>query len=779
MPTTSPFSPPTGFDPKLSPLDRDRALIRGFLDQPDRLPDEVRRLAEAEWDGDPVQLYALADLTAELTFTSSWILLGPRRVAVATPDPEAPQGWRIESFDRETIGEVTESRGLSANVLRIRRTDDGDTLATVRYTSRQRPAMGNLIYLLQERTALPSTAEGADETYAAAMTSEIKDAQATVAGHQMAVVWRLIGYLKPYRAKVALGIVAGLLMTLVSLAPPWLTGALIDKVLRPFEAGTLAHREAWRMSAWILAGVLGAYALRTVLAWIRMRIMAFIGEWVARDLRNDLYEHLQRLSISFFSKRQTGSIITRVSSDTDRLWDFVAFGMVEVSLSAFMVVGLGAILLWMDWRLGLLVIVPVPFLLWYIRRCGRIIHGIFLRGWRKWADLTGVLADTIPGIRVVKAFHQEDHEKARFKERNRIVVDEFNRVHGAWTNFQPIQLLLMHLVAVAVWTAAVWRMLGGMEGAAPTLTTGEFVAFLLYLGMFFMPIEVFSRMTWMLNRSVSSAHRVFEILDTEPASRIPARGIRLEPVKGRVAFENVRFTYDGVRPVLKGISFVAEPGQMIGLVGPSGSGKTTLMNLIARFYDPTDGSITIDGTPLADLDVGHYRRQLGMVMQDPFLFHGTILDNLRYGLPEATPGQIIEAARAASAHDFICRLPHAYETIVGERGHTLSGGERQRIAIARAILHDPRILLLDEATSSVDTETERSIQNALARLVQGRTTIAIAHRLSTVTRADLILVLKEGRIVETGRHDDLMAIEDGVYRNLYRMQSELHQMYAV
>jgi len=296
--------------------------------------------------------------------------------------------------------------------------------------------------------------------------------------------------------------------------------------------------------------------------------------------------------------------------------------------------------------------------------------------------------------------------------------------------------------------------------------------------MYIQPIEIINRLTFLTNRATSSAHRVFDILDTQPDITDTAQPVQLTPVQGRVEFSNVSFAYDGVRQVLQNVSFTVEPGEMIGLVGPSGAGKSTVTNLIARFYDIASGSIHIDGVHLQDLDLGHYRKQLGIVMQDPHLFYGTVLDNIRYGLPEATLDEIVDAARAANAHDFICKLPHAYDTVVGERGHTLSGGERQRVSIARAILTNPRILILDEATSSVDTETEYKIQEALERLVQGRTVFAIAHRLSTLRRADRLFVIEEGRLTEMGTHAELLDKPDGTYAKLVKMQQELHSMYV-
>jgi ATP-binding cassette subfamily B protein len=488
-------------------------------------------------------------------------------------------------------------------------------------------------------------------------------------------------------------------------------------------------------------------------------------------LRDQLYEHIQRLSLSFFSRKRTGSLITRVSADTDRLWEFLAFGIVDVSLSLVQLLGLGAVLLSLDWRLGLVMTVPVPVFCWVIYRHGENISRLFIRAWRKWSRVTDVLSDTIPGIRVVKAFNQEDREIARFGERNQDVTAEFNRIHASWTTFWPLLVLGVHAMTIAVWLFAVPRLLGSGGGAQ--LPVGTFVSFLLYTTMFLAPIDVIGQMARTINRATTSAHRVFEVLDTEPEIRDVAEPVRLEPVQGRVTFEHVTFGYDGVRQVLRGVSFDVTPGELIGLVGPSGGGKTTIVNLIARFYDVSGGTIRIDGVDLRHLDTGHFRRQIGMVLQDPYLFHGTVLENIRYGLPEAALSQVVAAAQAANAHDFITKLQHGYDTVVGERGHTLSGGERQRVSIARAILHDPQILILDEATSSVDTETEREIQEALERLVAGRTVFAIAHRLSTLRKASRLFVIEDGRLVEHGTHAELLAKTEGKYRHLYELQVQL------
>ncbi len=384
--------------------------------------------------------------------------------------------------------------------------------------------------------------------------------------------------------------------------------------------------------------------------------------------------------------------------------------------------------------------------------------------------MTDVLSDTIPGIRVVKAFNQEQREIARFGERNEAVTAEFNRIHASWTTFWPLLMLGVHAMTVAVWVFAVPRLLG----TGTHLPVGTFVSFLLYTTMFVGPIDVIGQMARTINRATTSAHRVFEVLDTELEVRDVAEPVRLEPVHGRVTFEHVTFAYDGVRQVLRGVSFDVAPGELIGLVGPSGGGKTTIVNLIARFYDVSGGTIRIDGVdrpasrhgplPPADRDgaPGSVSVPRDGAGEHPLRHAGG-----------AAQRRWSTAAQAANAHDFITKLQHGYDTVVGERGHTLSGGERQRVSIARAILHDPRILILDEATSSVDTETEREIQQALERLVAGRTVFAIAHRLSTLRKASRLFVIEDGRLVEHGTHAELLVRPEGKYRKLYELQMQL------
>jgi len=745
-----------------------QAIVARYAGQPGRLPPELRHRIETGWGGAPVLLYALADLDPAWRLTTAWLALGPETLALATPGPAGD--WEVSSFPRRRLRAVQEAPGLSATTLSFLADPGMPALAVVRYTHRQRRAFENIRFVLEEALqtgAQPSAGTDPDGEYADAVARPVREAQALVAGRPVAVIRRLLGYLLPYRRQLALGMAAAGLITLVSLVPPWLAGYVLDRLVGPSRTGTMTLEHAALM-AWLAVSAMGlVYVISQAAAMLRLRLMSMMGEWVARDLRTELYEHLQRLSLSFFSRKKTGSLITRVSADTDRLWEFLAFGVVDVSLSGVMLLGLGTVLVALDWRLGLAMVLPVPLFCWMIYRHGESINRLFLRAWRKWSRVSDVLSDTIPGIRVVKAFHQEEREVRRFVRRNEDVTTEFNRIHRLWTGFWPLLMLGVHATTVLVWILAVPRLIGT---GGPELSTGTFVSFLLYATMFIAPIEVIGQMSRTVNRATTSAHRVFEVLDTEAEIHDAPDPVRLEPVHGRVTFDRVTFAYDGVRQVLRGLSFEVQPGELIGLVGPSGGGKTTVVNLLARFYDVSGGAVRVDGVDVRRLDSGHYRRQVGMVLQDPYLFHGTVLDNIRYGVPEASAGAVIAASQAANAHDFIVRLAHGYDTVVGERGQTLSGGERQRISIARAILGDPRILILDEATSSVDTETERRIQEALDRLVAGRTVFAIAHRLSTLRKASRLLVIEDGRVIEQGTHAELLAREPGRYRRLYELQ---------
>ena len=760
-------------------IQTDSSLIERYLDQPAVMPQQVRASIETAWDDEPVQLYALADLSEALTLTRTWVALGPSYVAILR-EGRGMDDFQLTTFPRAEVREVLEQSALSNTVVILKGEAEDSVLAVVRYTHRQRDAMGPILFLLRGRgTQETLSREAGDELYAASMAKGIKRAQSSVTGNRTDVLWRLAAFLKPYWKRFALGVLAAFFLTALSLTPPYLTGYLVDDVLLAYSDGRLSLDAAYQLGWTVLAVIVGIYVFRELLLWLRLRSMTTVGELVARDLRTSVYDHLHKLSVNYFSHHHTGSIVSRVSSDTDRIWDFIAFGLAELTLSILMVGGIGGVLIFLDWRLGLAVTLPVPLIFFGIYRLGRGLRRHFLRMWHKWSEMTAVISDTIPGIRVVKAFNQEVYERKRFGRRNQEITEEAYRVINLWTTAWPIIYFGLSLMTVIVWALALPRLLGDGSTESASLTPGLFVTFLLYLGLFIAPIESFGFLTRMINRSLSSAHRIFEVLDTEPEVVVARDSVDLQPVTGGIEFDEVSFGYDPVRQIVSDITFEVAPGEMIGLVGPSGAGKTTIINLIARFYDVHSGRILIDGVDIRDLNLDRYRQQLGMVMQDPYLFNGSVLDNIRYGIRDTSLEKVLEAARAANAHDFICRMPQGYDTVVGERGHTLSGGERQRVSIARAVLHDPRILILDEATSSVDTETERKIQEALERLVKGRTVIAIAHRLSTLRKADRLFVMQEGKLVEQGHHAELLVNPEGIYRRLHDLQQQLQEMYVV
>lgn len=573
-------------------------------------------------------------------------------------------------------------------------------------------------------------------------------------------LFRLWRFAKPYKWRLLAGFLLTLGSTAATLVPPYMIMPLMDNVLIPYQNGKPIDTDLVTL---YLSGLFGAALLAWMLGWARTYILALVSERIGADLRTATYEHLLKLSQEYFGGKRTGDLMARIGSETDRINIFISLHLLDFATDVLMIAMTAAILVSINPWLALVTLLPLPIIAWLIHVVRDKLRTGFEKVDRIWAEVTNVLADTIPGIRVVKAFAQEKREAARFRATNQHNLEVNDRVNKIWSLFTPSVTLLTEIGLLVVWIFGIWQV---SENA---ITVGVLTAFLAYISRFYLRLDSMSRIVSFTQKAAAGTKRIFEILDQTSSVPEPANPIHLPTVTGRIELRGVGFRY-GTRSVTRDISIAIEPGEMVGLVGHSGSGKSTLVNLICRFYDVTEGAILIDGVDIRSLPVAEYRKHVGLVLQEPFLFFGTIAENIAYGKPEATRAEIVAAARAAHAHEFILRLPHGYDSLAGERGQALSGGERQRISIARALLIDPRILILDEATSSVDTTTEKEIQKALDNLVRGRTTIAIAHRLSTLRGANRLIVLDRGSIVEVGNHDELMA-RAGHYYSLYQAQA--------
>lgn len=571
---------------------------------------------------------------------------------------------------------------------------------------------------------------------------------------------RLWRFAHPYRVQLFIGFVLMLLGTAAHMIPRYLTKPLTDEVLIPFQ-----HKEFVdpNLVYLYIGGLLGSAVIAWLLSWGKTYILALVSERIGADLRTATYEHLLKLSLEYFGGKRTGDLMSRIGSESDRICVYLSLHLLDFATDVLMFVMTAVALLQINTKLALVTLLPLPFIAWMIHLVRDKLRTGFEKIDRVWGEVTNVLADTIPGIRVVKAFAQEQREAGRFREANKHNLAVNDRLNKVWSLFSPTVSFLTDLGILVVWAFGIWQV------AHEEITVGALVAAVAFISNFYGRIDSMSRIVSVTQKSASAAKRIFDILDHVSSVPDPQQPVKVKEIKGQIELREVGFRY-GNRAVNRGISLTIKPGEMIGLVGHSGSGKSTLVNLICRFYDVSEGAILLDGVDIRSFAVSDYRRNIGLVLQEPFLFFGTIAENIAYGKPHATRDEIIAAARAAHAHEFILRLPQGYDSMVGERGQGLSGGERQRISIARALLIDPRILIMDEATSSVDSQTEKEIQKALDNLVQGRTTIAIAHRLSTLHKADRLVVLDRGQVVEVGSHDELMA-KQGAYYDLYQAQA--------
>jgi ATP-binding cassette subfamily B protein len=583
------------------------------------------------------------------------------------------------------------------------------------------------------------------------------------------VLWRLLAFARRYWLALAAGLFSTIAGLGASFAIPYIVRAVIDKAIGRMDL---------RLLGVAAAGVIAISLVQGVFTFAQRYYMEYLAQKVIYDLRSVLYRHLQNLSFSFYDHAQTGQLMSRVTGDVETLRRFLGFGLLNLLSNVITLLAVLVILFTLDWRLAALSMATIPPTIYVVSIFMRRVRPIYVTIQQQIAVITTRLQENLTGVRVVRAFAREEDEEARMDRENRDYLEKNLSAVRISAFFFP----LINFITGAGTALVIWY--GGQEVILGKMSLGSLVAFNTFLIMLVAP---FRMMGWILNmaqRAQASGSRIFEILDTEPEVRDLPEAKPMPPVKGEVEFEDVSFTYvgqaipwlavaaSGDKPeplIVHDISLRVRPGETVALLGATGSGKTTLVNLVPRFYDPSHGRVLIDGIDVREVTLESLRRQIGVVLQDTFLFSTSIRENIAYGRLDATLSEIQEAARAAEIHDFIAGLPKGYETLVGERGVGLSGGQKQRVAIARALLMDPRVLILDDSTSSVDTETEYAIQTALARLMKGRTTFVIAQRLATLKNADRIVVLDEGRVADAGDHDALLR-RSRIYREIYELQ---------
>jgi ATP-binding cassette subfamily B protein len=759
----------------------------------EELPAALRADLEGLIAGEELVLSVATDIKLDGHYGQAWLMATDHRLIAFSPNGGGPPQTYEVRLEHITGVKMRDLAG--SGVLKVRTAETGSTVARFSKSLLEKfaPIPEQIEHLVQQQQPQAASDESlVDSNIGRGAKNALRcNKCGRLISHRAGVCpacldarklfARLFSYALPYWKVATFSLLLMLVATTISLTPPLLMRTMIDDILNVDE-GT-ASSAVTIFDGWVgpydsrimLAVIVGMLLLinvsRNVMGALRSYLLSYLGQRVTFDLRNQVYRHLHDLSISFYNQHETGRIMASVTQDVGRLQDFISDGLQEIIRDVLTIVIICVILFYLNPTLAALVLAPTPLLVLTTLYFGKRLHTIYRSLWRRWAGISALLADTIPGVRVVKAFAQEKREVGKFESRSSDLLTGELKVARTRSLFSPIMAFITSLGTMIIW----W--VGGNQVLDDELTLGVFFAFTGYMWQFYGPVESLCRLNHRFQRAATSAERVFETLDAQSDVGDSPNARPMPTIEGRIEFRHVGFSYDGTKPALKDLSFTVEPGEMIGLAGHSGAGKSTLINLIARFYDAEEGTVLIDGHDIQEYGLKSLRDQIGVVLQDPFLFNGPIAENIAYGKPQARPEEIVAAAKAAHAHEFIMNLPDGYDTPVGERGVRMSGGERQRISIARAVLRDPRILILDEATSSVDTETEVKIQEALERLIKGRTTFAIAHRLSTLRHAHRLLILDKGSVAEIGSHDELIAL-DGIYARLCHMQTEMSKLRA-
>lgn len=722
------------------------------VELPERIPDSLRQAVGKE----PILAWAEYNLDPALTYTTSFLVLTECGLYGLSDDASL----RIEQVRSASIHSMRGYDYLAVSG------EDGALLFRINYTRRYRSEINDLKHqldgLLERRSDQRSDVSALSESRSAS-----KPEPSSKTGH---LIRRMLPFARPYRRRLWLALVLTMIMAGLSAVPPYCYLHLIDDGIR---AG---NPEAVIFWGSLVAGVV---ITRELIGAAYSLLIDYIGVRFTEDLRQTVFSHLQTLGLRYFQKRRTGNLISRVTGDTGTIWPFIILYYVDLIRDGTMIMVAAVIMFSINWWLAILALFPLPLLggliYWRHLRMKGLVNAVRYFS----SKLSAVAVDVIPGIRVVKAFGGEARESKRFSEAHQELSWRRYEYMRKWVVTQPMFTLLMNFASLGIWLLGGTVIANQVPSMGETITLGVLTAFVSYLGQFYSPVIRMAGSYRQVLEMMAGAYRILDVLNSEPEIESKPDATRIQRSQGAFELSHVDFSYDRVKLSLKDVSLSVEPGEMIGVCGPSGAGKSTLINLLCRFYDPTHGNIYLDGCDLRDYHLEDLRRNIGVVLQEPYLFYGSVAENIRYGNPDASPQQVINAARAAEAHDFIMRLDNGYDSIIGERGLTLSGGERQRLSIARALIKDPAVLILDEATSSLDVETEARIRSALERLVKGRTTFAIAHRLSTLRSANRLIVLDEGRLVEVGTHAELLSNPEGIYKKMHEKQRELSELVAV
>ena len=761
------------------------------------LPAVVRNaLDRAGLNHRPILLSIDTDVGLDGRPSREWLVVTPDHLSVvpefaaARATTGAAAGSPLRSVPWEGIDQVRTSAGVGGGTLQVR--EGGNWVDLVRYSNAMATRFHKVSRALEQArdaaptdgkplAMLPGWSDGDTRTGpldpprcpSCSLRLATRDDTCPRCMQKGQILRRVGELLRPYTRGAILLCLLTFLGVVAELAPPKLQQYMVDNILSGRTDATAIATPDFKTALLVVVLALAlSRVLLSVVGILKGRLATDIGTGITATLRDEMVTKLQSLSIAYYDRHQVGSMISRVAHDSEALHGLMHQITGGFLLQIVQLVGVGAMLVWINPKLALFTLIPVPLVILGSWIFWRHVYPRHYRLWDASSKQMAALSGMLSGIRVVKAFSQESRERDRFHSASDHLRQWRQWVEHTNTTYAASMQIVFGLGGLIVWYV------GGRDVIGGQMTLGQLIAFLAYLAMFYAPLGALSNFTTWLTSFLSGSQRVLELLDTPALITEPKQPVAWENVRGAIRFQDVTFGYDRNQPVLRDVSFDVRPGEMVGIVGRSGSGKTTLVSLLSRFHDVQEGSITVDGIDIRDLSMHDLREKLGVVFQESFLFRGTIWKNLSYGRPQATIEQGLAAAKAAGAHDFLCRQPLAYETLLGEHGAGLSGGEKQRLSIARTLLYDPRVLVLDEATSNIDAEAEKSIQEALAVLVRGRTTIAIAHRLSTLRNADRILAFDRGRLVEQGTHAELLAA-DGIYARLVRIQTQVSKQPTV